>query len=81
MKTLPPETLSHINRSGQQTYIDVVPRSTAWETMSDVLTRFQMYLDKAEKGKAVRLAVHELGGADWGDPTAQVSFECSTRHT
>lgn len=74
MKTIPPETLSQINRSGQQNYIDVTPQPTAWQTMSDVLSRLDASLSKVEKNTAIRLAINELGGADWGNPTAQVSF-------
>lgn len=74
MKTIPADILSQATKSGQQTYLDLAPKSTAWETMSDILSRLSIYLDKVEKNTAVRLAINELGGGDWGDPTAQVSY-------
>jgi elongator complex protein 4 len=75
MKTIPADILSQKSKSGQQTYLDLAQKSTAWETMSDILSRLSTYLDKVEKNTAVRLAINELGGGDWGDPTAQVSYQ------
>lgn len=74
MKTIPSDILGQISKSGQLTYIDLDQNPSAGQIMSDVLSRLDQHIGKAEKNAAMRITINELGGPDWGDPTAQVKL-------
>lgn len=47
--------------------------STAWAKLATILVRLQTILGKADGKTTVRVVIHELGGADWDDPSSHVS--------
>lgn len=77
MTTIPPEALSLMQESGQMSYVAINSdeSSTSQSSVLDgALKGVWEKLQHADKGRATRLAVHELGGLDWGNISMAVSL-------
>lgn len=79
MTTIPPEALSLMQESGQMSYVAInsdEPSTSRSCVLDEVLKGVWEKLQHADKGRATRLAVHELGSLDWGHISMSVSL-CS----
>lgn len=77
MTTIPPEALSLMQESGQMSYVAInsdEPSTSQSSVLDGALKGVWEKLQHADKGRATRLAVHELGGLDWGDISMAVSL-------
>ncbi|KIR96337.1 elongator complex protein 4 [Cryptococcus deuterogattii 2001/935-1] len=70
MTTIPPEALSLMQESGQMSYVAInsdEPSTSQSTVLDGALQGVWEKLQHADKGRATRLAVHELGSLDWGN--------------
>ncbi|OXM75660.1 elongator complex protein 4 [Cryptococcus neoformans Bt63] len=70
MTTIPPEALSMMQESGQMSYVAInsdEPSTSRSCVLDEMLKGVWEKLEHADKGRATRLAVHELGSLDWGN--------------
>lgn len=77
MTTIPSEALSMMQESGQMSYVVInsdEPSTSRSCVLDEVLKGVWGKLEHADKGRATRLAVHELGSLDWGNISMNVSL-------
>ncbi|WRT65830.1 uncharacterized protein IL334_002780 [Kwoniella shivajii] len=71
MNPIPSDVLSSIHKTGQQSYIPLVPSSESSSTprsrTDNALQGIYEKVQKSDSKRAVRITIHELGGLDWGD--------------
>nr|XP_019050531.1 elongator complex protein 4 [Kwoniella bestiolae CBS 10118]OCF29461.1 elongator complex protein 4 [Kwoniella bestiolae CBS 10118] len=76
--SIPQDVLQSIHKTGQQSYINLddlsdsstTPSSSsnsAGNKVNEAITKIYEKVDKADKKRAGRITIHELGGLEWGD--------------
>ncbi|TYJ55606.1 hypothetical protein B9479_003756 [Cryptococcus floricola] len=76
MTQVPPQALEAMKKSKQLSYVPVdvldVPTTSSGQSdksalLDNALTGVWEQLESAQKGRATRITIHELGSLDWGD--------------